>query len=130
MTIKEFAEQKGISAQAIYKKLNQHNIKLSTLKSADTGELTADGEAVLTKLFNQPKATGNQQLKEVVTSLQTEIAGLKVENEALRERVRALEADKAYLQAQTTELLTRIPPALPAPGQTEKRGLLARIFGK
>lgn len=130
MTIKEFAELKGISSQAIYKRISQHGISLTTIRNADTGEITPDGEAVLTKLFNQPKSTGSQQLKEAISGLQTELASLKAENEALRERIRELEADKVYLQAQATELLTRIPPALPAPGQTEKRGFLARIFGK
>ena len=130
MTIKEAAAQHGVSTQAIYKRLNQHGVKLSTLKDHDTGELTADGEAVINQLFNQPKPTGNNQLKETISRMTTEIAEVKVQNEALRERVRELEADKAYLQGQNTELLTRIPPALPAPGQTEKRGFFSKLFGK
>ncbi len=130
MTIKEAAAQHGVSTQAIYKRLNQQGVKLSTLKNPDTGELTADGEAVINKLFNQPKPAGNNQLKDEINKLSTEVAELKAQNEALRERVRDLEADKAYLQGQNTELLTRIPPALPAPGQTEKRGFFSRLFGK
>ena len=130
MTIKEAAAQHGVSTQAIYKRLNQQGVKLSTLKNPDTGELTADGEVVINQLFNQPKPAGNNQLKETISQLTTELASLKAENEALRERVRELEADKAYLQGQNTELLTRIPPALPAPGQTAKRGFFSRLFGK
>jgi len=130
MNIKTFANQKGISPQAVYKKLNQHGIQLSTITNADTGSITPDGEAVLNKLFSQPKPAGAHQLKDTIASLQTEIASLKTENEALRARVRELETERDWLRGQNTELLTRIPPALPAPGQTEKRGLLARLFGK
>lgn len=133
MTIKEAATKYGVSTQAIYKRLNQHGVKLATLKNPDTGELTADGEAVITQLFNQPKPAGHNQLRDEVTRLSTELASLQTENEALKARVHELEADKAFLQGQNSELLTRIPPALPASGQTaqtEKRGLLARIFGR
>jgi len=133
MTIKEAAAKYGVSPQAIYKRLNQQNVQLSTLKDPDTGELTADGEAVITQLFNQPKPAVHNQLRDEITRLTTELAKLTTENEALRARVHELEADKAFLQGQNSELLTRIPPALPAPGQTaqtEKRGLLARIFGR
>lgn len=133
MTIKEAAVKHGVSTQAIYKRLNQHGVKLATLKNPDTGELTADGEAVINQLFDQPKPTGSSQLKEEIARLTTEIVSLKTENEALRDKVRALEADKAFLQGQNSELLSRIPPALPAAGQTaqtEKRGFWARILGK
>lgn len=130
MNIKTFAEEKGISTQAVYKRINQHDIQLSTIRNADTGEITAEGEVILSKLFNQPKPTGTQQLKEIISGLKTEIASLKTENEALRARLRELETERDWLRGQNTELLTRIPPALPAPGQTEKRGLLARLFGK
>ena len=133
MTIKEAATKYGVSTQAIYKRLNQHGVKLATLKNPDTGELTADGEAVINKLFNQPKPTGNSQLKEAIARLTTELASLKTENEALKARVHELETERDWLRGQNSELLTRIPPALPAPGQTaqtEKRGLLARIFGR
>ena len=133
MTIKEAATKYGVSTQAIYKRLNQHNVKLATLKNPDTGELTADGEAVITQLFNQPKPAGHNQLKDEITRLSTELASLQTENEALKARVHELETERDWLRGQQSELLSRIPAALPAPGQTaqtEKRGLLARIFGR
>ena len=133
MTIKEAATKYGVSTQAIYKRLNQHGVKLATLKNPDTGELTADGEAVITQLFNQPKPAGHNQLKDEITRLSTELAKLTTENEALKARVHELETERDWLRGQQSELLSRIPAALPAPGQTaqtEKRGLLARIFGR
>lgn len=133
MTIKEAAEHYGVSQQAIYQRLKKACVSLKTLKNPDTGELTPDGEAVINQLFNQRQSTDSTNLKEQFNELSKEVASLKAENEALKARVRDLEADKAYLQGQNTELLTRIPPALPAAGQTaqtEKRGFWARILGK
>ena len=130
MTIKEAAEHYGVSQQAIYQRLKKAGVNLKTLKNPDTGELTPDGEAVINQLFNQRQPTDSTNLKEQFNELSKEVASLKAENEALKARVRDLEADKAYLQGQNTELLTRIPPALPAPGQTEKRGFFSRLFGK
>lgn len=133
MTIKEAAAKYGVSPQAVYKRLNQTGVKLSTIQKPDSSELTTDGEAVIDLLFNQPKPAVHNQLRDEVTRLTTELASLQTENEALRDKVRALEADKAFLQGQNSELLSRIPPALPAAGQTaqtEKRGFWARILGK
>ena len=130
MTIKEAAEHYGVSQQAVYQRLKKAGVNLKTLKNPDTGELTPDGEVVINQLFNQRQPTDSTNLKEQFNELSKEVASLKAENEVLKARVRDLEADKAYLQGQNTELLTRIPPALPAPGQTEKRGFFSRLFGK
>lgn len=133
MNIKDFAELYGVSSQAVYQRINRAGLNIKKLKDPDTGELSEAGQEAIKQLFTQHSQVSVDELKDEINTLQKELASLKSENEALKARVHELEADKAFLQGQNSELLTRIPPALPAPGQTaqtEKRGLLARIFGR
>lgn len=140
MTIKEFAEQRGVSVQAVYQRLKVHGVKVESLRSPDTKALTPDGMIVLDKLFINFKSTEDAGFKHGSTDLINELNELKrqlaettAKNEALQARVHELETERDWLRGQHSELLSRIPAALPAPGQTaqtEKRGLLARIFGR
>ncbi len=130
MTIKQTAELYGVSVQAVYQRINRAGLNIKKLKNADTGELTAEGEEAIKQLFAQHSQVNVDELKTALNDSQRELASLKTENEALKARVHELESERDYLRGQTTELLTRIPPALPAPGQTEKKGFFSRLFGK
>ncbi len=52
MTIKDIAAAAGLSHQAIYKRLKARGVKLESIKIKGTGELTAEGEALMREIFN------------------------------------------------------------------------------
>ena len=153
MTIKQAAEKYGISVQAIYSRLKKNGIKLETLKDADTGELTADAEIVLDKLFKD-KQQKHSSFNSTIERLQEDVKRLNVENVELVEKLKRLENENAELK-QERERLLRIaqqaqelhkaalerllpPPAdntaaegQGAEGQQVKRGgLFTRLFGR
>lgn len=133
MNIKDFAELYGVSSQAVYQRINRAGLNIKKLKDSDTGELSEAGQEAIKQLFSQHSQVSVDELKDEINTLQKELASLKSENEALKARVHELETERDWLRGQQSELLSRIPAALPAPGQTaqtEKRGLLARIFGR
>ena len=148
MTIKQAAEQYGISVQAIYSRLKKESIMLETLKDAETGELTADAEVVFAKLFDKEKRNGsnfNSSLQRLKAA-QEEIIRLNQEKSDLIERVKQLEIDKAELkeekerlmeiaqQAQElhkTALERMLPPAKEeTEGQARRGGVLGWLFGR
>ena len=138
MTIKEVAQQAGISHQAIYKKLKNRGIKTEDLKDAETGELSEKGLEILKDLIeskNDDDLCGDKVESEV-EKLRGEIEKLRNEVEHAEEKIHMLTEERDFLrtalnraqtaldQAQKLQAITsqKIPAALPAP---EKRG----IFG-
>lgn len=77
MTIKEFAKSKGISTQAVYQRIKSAKIELSSLKNGD--QLSPDGLARLDQLFT-------------------------TQDRPSIDKLAALEADKADLQANVARL--------------------------
>lgn len=61
MTIKEIAAEKGISYQAIYKRIKGAGISLSSLKDKRTGQLTQEGEQKLRQIFGIESAEESSQ---------------------------------------------------------------------
>ena len=137
MTIREVAQLTGLSHQAIYKRIKAQGLKLDSLKDKATGQLSADGEAIIRDLFsinspadppdngkgtavhNQVEELRNQvaELTTEVEKLRNQVAGLEGERNFLRE---ALEREQKNLERQqqltgmvTTKLPTP-PPALPS----------------
>lgn len=153
MTIKQAAEGYNISVQAIYSRLKKEGIALETLKDADTGELTADAEVVLDKLFKD-KQQKHSSLNSTIERLQGDIKRLNVENVELVEKLKRLENENAELKQERERLLTiaqqaqelhkaalerLLPPPVDntaaegqgAEGQQVKRGgLFTRLFGR
>lgn len=153
MTIKQAAEGYNISVQAIYSRLKKEGIALETLKDADTGELTADAEVVLDKLFKD-KQQKHSSLNSTIERLQGEIKRLNVENVELVEKLKRLENENAELKQERERLLTIAQQAqelhkaalerlLPPPvdntategqsvtgAQAKRGGLFARLFGR
>lgn len=159
VTVKEFAQEIGISPAAVYKRIKSNGIKLDTIKDPHTGELTQEGIERLRALFGgiQPElstelstqverlTTKLTELSTKLTALETELTGTKAEldsakaeNALLREREKLLTDERDYLRKSLDQeqqlqaiTLTKIPapPALPAP---EAAGLpwYKRLFRK
>lgn len=106
MTIKQAAEKYGISVQAIYSRLKKNDIKLETLKDADTGELTADAMAVLDKLFDKENREKRENFNSTIERLQGEVNRLDKENAGLVEKIKQLETVNAELKQERERLLT------------------------
>lgn len=126
MTIKDAAAKYHVSQQAIYKRLKSNGIEVDTLKDKSTGQLTADAELVLEKLFGaeslEKRESINQQnehLKKECTELHKLVDELKKQTEEQQTRIEELKKDKQTLasaleQAQAVQLaLTNrlLPPA-------------------
>lgn len=153
MTIKQAAERYNITVQAVYSRLKKEGIALETLKDADTGELTADAEVVLDKLFKD-KQQKHSSFNSTIERLQEDVKRLNVENVELVEKLKRLENENAELKQERERLLTiaqqaqelhkaalerLLPPPVDstaaegqgAEGQQVKRGgLFARLFGR
>lgn len=154
MTIKQAAEMYGISVQAVYSRLKRANIQLETLKDAETGELTADAEIVLAKLFDKDRQQKHESFNSTIQRLQGEVNRLNKENATLVESLRQVENENAELKQERERLLTiaqqaqelhkaalerLLPPPVDntaaegqgAEGQQVKRGgLFTRLFGR
>ena len=153
MTIKQAAERYNITVQAVYSRLKKEGIALETLKDADTGELTADAEVVLDKLFKD-KQQKHSSFNSTIERLQEDVKRLNVENVELVEKLKRLENENAELKQERERLLTitqqaqelhkaalerLLPPPVDntaaegqgAEGQQVKRGgLFTRLFGR
>lgn len=140
MNIRDIAQAAGVSPAAVYKKVKARGIDLSTLKDETTGELTQDGERILSDLFKgaAPEQVTNK-LKTRVNELETEVENLKgeitrltTELKTTQEREKLLTGERDHLRealdrAQQLQALTlqKIPAALPAP---ERLPWYKRIF--
>lgn len=120
MTIKEVAQRHGMTVQAVYKKIKAAGIDITTLKDAETGLFTPEGEKVILSLVESKKPQEGAE-----NSLKQEVERLRADNQRLLEKVEILEQARDDLRAALNaaqilqrETLAKIPPALPAP---EKR---------
>ena len=127
MTIKQYAEEKGISPQAVYQRLKKNKIKVESITEKGTGELTGEGTVILDKLFS----TENRQIKpikdEKIEALEKQLSEARAQLSSKDELIKSLEKerdslkeDKDYFkqalnQAQTN--LSDIKALLPGPGQ-------------
>lgn len=141
MTIKEVAQQAGISHQALYKKLKSRGIKLEDLKDPENGQLSERGEQIVRDVIAG---------KPDETQAETRVENSSSEIEKLRNKVEYLEAVNSQLieerdflknalnQAQTALdqaqklyaiTLQKMPVALPAPEKRGIRGWFSRRRG-
>lgn len=152
MTIKEVAQLKGLSHQAIYKRLKSHGVKVEDIRDRQTGQLTPDGERIIRRLFDldppaeEPIATPDKRdettvvegLRNQVAELTTTVEKLNVEVEKLRnqvasgeERISALVEERDFLrkaldQAQQLQAITlaKVPNVKSLPPADEEKGRL------
>lgn len=144
MTLKEYAAEKGVSVQAVYKRLKAAGLKVESLKNKETGHLTAFGLNRLNQIFStefstdltpQPEA---ERFKPEVEKLKIEVERLKAQVEKAKAEAEALRSERDYLrgalenaqklQAATLSKVPTPPPALPT-GQ-HKQGFFARLLDR
>ena len=132
MTIKQYAEQMGVSPQAVYQRLKKNKVKVESLTDKGTGELTGEGTVILNKLFNPE----NRQIKpakdERIEALEQQIAELRAELSSKAERIKSLEEqtanlkdDKEYFKQALDKAqnnLSEIKALLPGPGEKPGTG--------
>jgi len=143
MTIKEIAQQQGMTVQAVYKRIKAAGVDISTLKDPKTGRFTDDGEKVVLSIVESKKPSEAQD-----SALKQEVERLRAVNQQLLEKVELLEQSREDLrnaldaaklaqddlrnalnaaQILQRETLAKIPAALPA---GEKKGLFAFLHRK
>ena len=100
MTIKEFATNRGLSTQAVYKKLKGRKIEVDTI--TEKGQLTEAGEAILRELYStQPGDQPTNNLKGYqlrVETLTNETTRLQLNVEKLEAQVEALKEERDFLR--------------------------------
>ena len=110
MTIKQFAQEHGISEQAVYQKLRKQGLKVDKLKNTENAsnksELSDEGLNTLNKLFERRLILNqvDKQVSKQIERLETENAQLKnqlatatAEAEQLTGKVKELETENARL---------------------------------
>jgi len=99
MTIKQYADQQGVSPQAVYQRLKKNKIKVESLTEKGTGELTGEGTVILDKLF----AAENRQIKPtkdgLIEELNKQITELRAQLSSKEERIKSLEAEVESLKS-------------------------------
>lgn len=131
MTIKEFAESRSISPQAVYLKMQKFGISAKQVVNQKTKELTPDGQAVLEKLYNgelsnfvlkaaqaaavkqAPDASSAKELEANIADLKAQIAGLRAQLEGKEALIDQLKSEIDFLRplaqaAQKKSLWTRL----------------------
>lgn len=157
MTIKDVAAAAGLSHQAIYKRIKSRGISLDSIKDKATGELTAEGEALIREIFfpqanndtdtSQAPDKGNINASQVendeVAELRNQVEKLNSEVEKLRNQVASLEESKkvvtderdylrlALERSQQLQAITaqKIPNPPPALPDAEDKKQRRGLFG-
>ena len=131
MTIKDVAQQTGLTHQAIYKRLKAKGVKLESIKDRKTGHFTADGEQLIIDLFNlseaakQASEASKTASDDELQSLRNQVAELTTETERLRNQAEMLTSERDFLrqslereQQLQAMTLTKLLPS----GEQSKKG--------
>ena len=109
MKIRDVANRAGVSHQAIYKRLKARGIRPESLTNKETGELTAEGVALMLELYPQVKdeqpATGPAQPTQpaaAVDTLRGEVERLRAALSNAEERIVALTEERDFLRGALT----------------------------
>ena len=124
MTIKELAQQQGVTVQAVYKRIKSAGIDINTLKDAQTGRFTEEGEKIVLSLISTKRPAEGPEM-----AYKQEVERLKLVNQQLLEQIEILRQNcndlrNALTAAQVLqrETLAKIPLALPP---AEKKGIFS-----
>ena len=125
MNITQAAERYGVSVQAMYAKLKKRGISPASIRIEGSDQISADGEAVLEKLYGEAVKQRRQNQGERIRELENANAALEKDNAVLKAKLegvtRELETIRSTLEIERS-LFTR---ALPA--DTTKPGFFQRI---
>lgn len=144
MTIKEAADRYGVSRQAIYQRLKRQGIQIDRLRDTETGELTAEGVAILSNMFTEaeaaPDRTADKEREQIdaltaeVKALQDQASSLTAQVATLTAQVAAITDERDFLrraldQAQQLHAMTlqALPPPREPVGMVDR---FKRIFSK
>lgn len=122
MTIREVAQQAGLSHQAVYKKIKARGYQLDALRDKETGQLTEEGEAVIKELFPAKVENEVEELRNKLATTEAMVERLQDEVNFLRQ---SLEREQ-QLHGLALAKLPAPPPALEAGRKTWWQ----RLFGK
>lgn len=120
MNIREFAQGKGITPAAVYKRVKAAGIDINTLRDGQRGsEITPEGLEVLRDLFKADKGpeltteapeltTEKEELKTVVNELKTENNRLTTELSEAKAQITRLETELNQIQVRETSLTAEV----------------------
>lgn len=112
MTLAEMARQLNTTTMTIYRRLHKAGLKIADMRDADTGEITAEGMAVIGGLFTTTGATTNGTTRTQPTTqhdaqpVEVEAAVLRVKLEASEATVQRLEDEVQRLRGERDRLLS------------------------
>lgn len=114
MTLAEVARQLNTTTMTVYRRLNRAGLKIADMRDADTGEITAEGVAVIGGLFTTTRAT--QPATDTTTTSTTrtqhttqhDAQPVEVEAAVLRERVQGLTDKLLAVEAERDRLLSQV----------------------
>jgi predicted RNase H-like nuclease (RuvC/YqgF family) len=98
MTIKEFANMRGITVQAVYQKLKTAGVEIASLQKQGSTELTSEGLQKLESLYL--KNTSENQLRVDLLKIKEQLEAQK--EEARKAQETAAELRNALTREQTT----------------------------
>ena len=135
MKIKDFAESKGLTKQAIYKAVNRAGLSARQLTD-NRGNITRKGSQILSKLFPADPEQRGSPLDELPDQQQDDqqelISGLR---DQIRElEIRCKEWEKRYFdaveahKAETEQLRILISQEQQLRLAAERKGLIRRLF--
>ena len=136
MKIKDFAESKGLTKQAIYKAVNRAGLSARQLTD-NRGNITRKGSQILSKLFPANPEQRGSPLDELPDQQQDDqqqelISGLKDQIKELE--IRCKEWEKRYFdaveahKAETEQLRILISQEQQLRLAAERKGLIRRLF--
>lgn len=114
MTLAEMARQLNTSTMTIYRRLDKAGLKIADMRDADTGEITAEGMAVIGGLFTTTGATQPTTGATTTTTTRTQpttqhdAQPVEVEAAVLRERVQGLTDKLLAVEAERDRLLSQV----------------------
>lgn len=117
MTLTEIAKQLNTSTMTVYRRLSKAGVRIADLRDTMTGELTAEGVAVIGSLFDataqqtaqQADATRTQPAVPHVTQpAEVEAAVLRVKLEASEAAVQRLEDEVQRLRGECDRLVAML----------------------
>jgi AcrR family transcriptional regulator len=106
MTIKELAQELGVSHQAVYKRLTKNGIRLDSLKNPSTGEITPDGEKTIRDMYapQQNAETSTAEAKHQVSTGSPEaVAEVEKELHELKNKLNELNGELNALRHDLTD---------------------------
>lgn len=152
MTIKQLAEQLGVSTMTVYRRCKDNGVDVANLRDENTKELTAAGASVIASFFRNNSVTLEEQtVQQTVTrdaqrdatditdSDAVTVAVLRAQLDAARDTIARLESERDRLVTQL-DAVTAALHAEQADRQSErllltaggaddgKRGFLWRLF--